>query len=227
MSADKEPGRVDGAQARCRNLPGTAFRELFVWPDEALTDSDGAFSTQEYIQQKIRHNPRAVVDIVRLPEKEDSSTDEKVWIYEQLRQFLIECNFLVSAIASECTEETCPKMVVAKWEILCAAHKKPKECSAIDYIIHNLSGFRELLNNKDMFPSRVRIPPESMENLKSVPRRLVRLFAHAFFHHRKAFDKFESETFVCSRFVAFVKHFKLLGDKDIMIPIDQLPVSVI
>jgi hypothetical protein len=89
---------------------------------------------------------------------------------------------------------------------------------------------------------RVRIPTESMENLKSVPRRLVRLFAHAFFHHRKAFDKFEvrdchpvehglyissqSESFVCSRFVAFVKHFKLLSDKDIMIPIDQLPVAV-
>jgi hypothetical protein len=155
MSAEREQGSTASTDANVtarRNLPGCAHRELFVWPDEV--DADGAFGTQEYIQQQIRHNPRAVLEIVRLPEKEDSSTDEKVWIYEQLRQFLIECNFLVAAIASECTEETCPKMVVAKWEILCAAHKKPKECCAIDYIIHNLSGFRELLNNKDMFPSR-------------------------------------------------------------------------
>ena len=119
-------------------------------------DADGTFGTQEYIQQQIRHNPKAVLELVKIPvgKEGDLLADDKVWIYEHLRQFLIECNYLVAAIASECNEETCPKMVVAKWEILCAAHKKPRECCAIDYIIHNLNGFRELLNNKDMFPSR-------------------------------------------------------------------------
>jgi hypothetical protein len=205
------------------NLPGTRANELFSWDIQPLSDSEGTLSVQEYIQAMCRSDPKDVVRIVRMPE---NGTDERVWIYEQLRQFLLESNLLVAALAHDCHEQSCPKMVVAKWEILCAAHKKPKECSAIDYIIHTLTGFKDLINNKDMFPSRVRIPPESMENLKAVPRRLVRVFAHAFFNHRQVFDQFEQHTFLCSRFVAFAKMFRLLSDKDIMISIDQLPVQI-
>lgn len=202
-----------------RNLPGTTSRELFVWP--TIDVSEAEFG--EYIQQQLRLGSRDVVAISKLP---DDSYDEKVWIFENMRQFLMDCNFLICALAGECNEESCPKMIVSKWEILCAAHKKPKECCAIDYVIHNLAGFRDMLNNKDLFPSRIKIPAESMDSLKSIPRRLVRLFAHAFFHHRKLFDSFENKTLLCSRFIAFAKMFKLLGDKDIMIPIDQLPIKI-
>lgn len=33
-----------------------------------------------------------------------------------------------------------------EWLYLCAAHKAPKECCAIDYIIHTLDGTAALLN---------------------------------------------------------------------------------
>jgi hypothetical protein len=41
-----------------------------------------------------------------------------------------------------------------QWIFLCAAHKNPKECSAIDYTRHTLDGAACLLNSNRYFPSR-------------------------------------------------------------------------
>ena len=52
-----------------------------------------------------------------------------------------------------CTRESCPKMIATKDEFLCAAHPQPRECCAIDYIVHQINGFAALLNS-DFFPNR-------------------------------------------------------------------------
>ena len=44
-----------------------------------------------------------------------------------------------------------------QWIFLCAAHKTPKECPAIDYTRHTLDGAACLLNSNKYFPSRVSI----------------------------------------------------------------------
>lgn len=41
-----------------------------------------------------------------------------------------------------------------QWIFLCAAHKTPKECTAIDYTRHTLDGAACLLNSNKYFPSR-------------------------------------------------------------------------
>lgn len=41
-----------------------------------------------------------------------------------------------------------------QWIFLCAAHKTPKECPAIDYTRHTLDGAACLLNSNKYFPSR-------------------------------------------------------------------------
>ncbi|CAF4378116.1 unnamed protein product, partial [Adineta steineri] len=41
-----------------------------------------------------------------------------------------------------------------QWIFLCAAHKNPKECPAIDYTRHTLDGAASLLNSNKYFPSR-------------------------------------------------------------------------
>jgi Mob1/phocein family len=61
---------------------------------------------------------------------------------------------MVVMLDEVCTAKTCPKMVVTQWEFLCAAHVKPKECCAIDYTLHTLSGFTALINNPELFPGR-------------------------------------------------------------------------
>lgn len=42
-----------------------------------------------------------------------------------------------------------------QWIFLCAAHKTPKECPAIDYTRHTLDGAACLLNSNKYFPSRL------------------------------------------------------------------------
>ena len=60
--------------------------------------------------------------------------DEGVWKYEHLRQFCMELNGLAVKLQSECKPEICTQMTATEqWIFLCAAHKTPKECPAIDY----------------------------------------------------------------------------------------------
>lgn len=55
----------------------------------------------------------------------------------------------------ECTADTCTQMTATdQWIFLCAAHKQPRECSAIDYTRHTLDGAACLLNSNKYFPSR-------------------------------------------------------------------------
>ena len=127
--------------------------------------------------------------------------DEGVWKYEHLRQFCMELNGLAVKLQSECKPETCTQVAhcnscrtslypyiqmtaTEQWIFLCAAHKTPKECPAIDYTRHTLDGAACLLNSNKYFPSRVSIKESSVAKLGSVCRRVYRIFSHAYFHHR-------------------------------------------
>eukprot|EP00656_Telonema_subtile_P046634 TRINITY_DN5312_c0_g1_i1.p1 TRINITY_DN5312_c0_g1~~TRINITY_DN5312_c0_g1_i1.p1 ORF type:complete len:119 (-),score=10.58 TRINITY_DN5312_c0_g1_i1:193-549(-) len=99
------------------------------------------------------------------------------------------------------------------WHYLCAAHKSPKECCAIDYTIHTLEGTSAMLSSTKYFPSRSKVPSESLKYFQSIARRLYRILAHAYFHHRGEFDQFEEQHHVHQRFIALGKECNLIPDK--------------
>lgn len=71
------------------------------------------------------------------------------------RQFCMELNGLAVRLQSQCFPATCTQMTATEqWIFLCAAHKTPKECPAIDYTRHTLDGAACLLNSYKYFPSR-------------------------------------------------------------------------
>jgi len=180
-----------------------------------LEDIQISFATLEYLQLLIKKDPCDVDKIVKLP----SGQDKDVWILEHLRRFLLELHLMVVYMDEECTAEKCPKMCATPdWEFLCAAHPEPKKCSAIDYIVHTLSGFTALLNSPTHFPSRIQVPPKSVEIFSSVVRRLYRLFAHAYHHHKTIFDKFEGETHLTKRFIAFALMYDLMNKTQLKQP---------
>ena len=76
---------------------------------------------------------------------------------------------------------------------LCAAHstQNENECCAIDYIVHTLDATTALINSSRYFPSRMSIAPTSTKHFSSIARRLYRIFAHAYYHHREVFDQCE------------------------------------
>ncbi len=208
-----------GAVILRRNAAGTKVSDYCRWPEEPFDEMDSTLAVQQYIQQTIRRDFTDVEAILSAPETQD----EGVWKYEHLRQFSMELNGLAVLLQSECHPETCTQMTATEqWIFLCAAHKTPKECPAIDYTRHTLDGAACLLNSNKYFPSRVSIKESSVAKLGSVCRRVYRIFSHAYFHHRQIFDEFEAKTGLCRRFTVFVTKYGLMSKDNLIVPmLDQ------
>lgn len=199
-----------------RNRPGTSTLNFYKWKDENFEDMESTLAVQQYIQQLIRHDKTNIDAILQAPDQQD----EGVWKYEHLRQFCMELNYITVRLQLECSAQTCTQMTATEqWIFLCAAHKNPKECSAIDYTRHTLDGAACLLNSNRYFPSRVSIKESSVQKLGSVCRRIYRIFSHAYFHHREIFDEFEKETCLCERFTKFVLKYDLMTLDTLIVPI--------
>jgi hypothetical protein len=204
-----------------RNKIGTRSVDLWSWNVEEFSHMQGPLAVQEYIQELIRSDPSNVAKIIEPP----ADADVYVWQYEHLRQFILELNLLVTQLNGVCTVQTCPKMKANDWLYLCAAHKKEQECSAIDYMTHNLDWATSTLQNVKNFNSRVSISSNSVKILNTLVRRLYRLFSHCFYSHKDIFYEFENEMFLCSRFTLFAKRFHLMDSKHFNIPDDALKTT--
>lgn len=198
-----------------RNRPGTKTQAWCNWPNKSFDEMDSTLAVQQFIQQTIRKDVGDIDTVLSPPEGQD----EGVWKYEHLRQFCMELNGLAVKLQSECNPETCTQMTATEqWIFLCAAHKTPKECPAIDYTRHTLDGAACLLNSNKYFPSRVSIKESSVAKLGSVCRRVYRIFSHAYFHHKNLFDEFEEETSLCRRFTVFVLKYNLMPKDNLIVP---------
>eukprot|EP00127_Corallochytrium_limacisporum_P005521 Clim_evm38s207 gene=Clim_evmTU38s207 len=197
-----------------RSKPGCRAKEFRVWPDAELDDMDSVLSGQQYLQQLIRKGT-PVHELMEAPE----SLDPAVWQYEHLRQLCADLSILTTELAGVCTEETCPTMVLDDdSQYLCAAHTPPKECTAFNYISHTVDMVTSILTSSKHFPSRISIPAESVKQFQYQTRRLYRIIAHAYFHHRDLYDEFEGRTAVAHRVVMFAKHYRLMPKNLLTIP---------
>jgi hypothetical protein len=73
----------------------------------------------------------------------------------------------------------------------------------------------------DFCPYRVSIKESSVLKLGSVCRRVYRIFSHAYFHHRRIFNDFEEQTFLCLRFTHFVTKYNLMSKDNLIVPISD------
>ncbi|KAG2140640.1 Mob1/phocein [Suillus clintonianus] len=154
--------------------------------------------------------------------KSDITVDRGCWIYEQLRRLAQDLSHpLITMLQQECTRITCPEMKAGEWLYLCVAHGNDgamEQCCAIDYILHTLDSATALLNSPRAFPSRLSIPPTSYRHFSSLARRLGRIFAHAYFHHREAFEQAEAESSLYARFLKLTGQFDLVPTEFLVIP---------
>ncbi|GJJ08130.1 hypothetical protein Clacol_002338 [Clathrus columnatus] len=208
---------------------------------------DSAFQLQEYISALVRADPHNVERIVKIPKRDDkdkerdeSEVDEYCWIYEQLRRLALDLTYpLVTKLQECCSRQSCPEMKAGEWLYLCVAHGSGsagvmeilllcinhpipmKQCCAIDYIIHTIDSATALLNSPKAFPSRISIPYQSRRHFPSLTRRLGRIFAHAYFHHREEFTAAEEQNSLYARFLALAKRFDLVPSEFLVIPLLQ------
>lgn len=212
--SDEEPETV---QIPRKNNRGCKSEEFYKWPEQSLNDMDTPLAVQQYIQQTIRKDPSNIDQILKLPEGQELGA----WKVEHLRQFCMQLNRLAAKLQECCCPDTCSQMTATEqWIFLCAAHKQPTECPAIDYVRHTLDGAANLLNSNKYFPSRVTIKESSVAKLGSVCRRIYRIFSHAYYHHYQVFDEFERETHLCERFSKFVTIHELMSKDCLIVPAD-------
>lgn len=62
------------------------------------------------------------------------------------------------------------------------------------------------------------MPLDSARHFSSLARRLGRIFAHAFFHHREIFEQAEAESSLYGRFLALTSRFDLVPPEFLVIP---------
>ena len=74
-------------------------------------------------------------------------------------------------------------------------------------------------------PRRNNIPPLSHRHFGSLARRLGRIFAHAFFHHREVFEQAEAESSLYARFLALTYKYDLGPPEFLIIPTQDLEAS--
>ncbi|KAL4068557.1 Mob1/phocein [Scleroderma yunnanense] len=154
--------------------------------------------------------------------KGETSVDRGCWIYEQLRRLAQDLSHpLITSLQQECTRSSCPQMKAGEWLYLCVAHGNGgalEQCCAIDYILHTLDNATALLNSPRAFPSRLSIPQTSYCHFSLLARRLGRIFAHAYFHHREAFQQAEAESSLYARFLKLTSLYDLVPPEFLVIP---------
>ncbi|KAJ7096616.1 Mob1/phocein [Mycena belliarum] len=213
----------------------------------SLSSLDSAFQLQEYISLLIRLDVHDVDAIVSVPgrskqkekekegdasddsKKAEVTVDEACWKYEQLRRLAQDLSHpLITMLQQVCTRTTCPEMKAGEWLYLCVAHGNDgamEQCCAIDYILHTLDSATALLNSPRAFPSRLQIPATSHRHFTSLARRLGRIFAHAYFHHREEFAQAEAESALYARFLALTEKFDLVPADFLVIPRTPAPTE--
>lgn len=201
-----------------RNDRGCKSEDFYNWPEQSFEDMESTLAVQQYIQQTVRKDPSNIEEILKPPDGQDLGA----WKSEHLRQLCMQLNRLAVKLQACCFPDVCTQMTATEqWIFLCAAHKQPNECPAIDYTRHTLDGAACLLNSSRYFPSRVTIKESSVAKLGSICRRVYRIFSHAYFHHYVIFDEFEKETHLCKRFSAFVTMYNLMSKDSLIVPIDN------
>ena len=124
---------------------------------------------------------------VQLPEGED--VDE--WIAVNTVDFFNQINMLYGTITEFCTEDGCPIMSAGpKYEYHWAdgqTVKKPIKCSAPKYIDYLMTWVQDQLDDEALFPSKigVKFPPNFQNIVKTILKRLFRVYAHIYHQHFK------------------------------------------
>jgi hypothetical protein len=142
---------------------------------------------------------------------------EGTYQYEWLITYATILNELLVDLGKECTYK---KMTATSdWEFRCMVHppKNGFECCAVDYCLHNLDTLQLLLTDCSFYPDRTNITGKGPLAFPQMFKRIHRMIAHIYHHHKELFNKYEEKYRLNERFLLFCKKYNLIDKKDIYI----------
>lgn len=165
-------------------------------------------------------------EAVRLPE----GIDFHEWIAVHTVDLFNQVSMIYGTVAEHCTEISCAVMLAGpKYEYRWAdgqTKKKPIRCSAPEYIDCLFSWARNHLEDETLFPSRVGVPfpGNFLPVVKTILRRLFRVYAHIYHQHFLEVVSMKEEAHLNTsfkHFILFVLEFGLIEQVE-MAPLWEL-----
>mmetsp|Transcript_4027 Transcript_4027/g.5993 ORF Transcript_4027/g.5993 Transcript_4027/m.5993 type:complete len:238 (+) Transcript_4027:2-715(+) len=206
----RDPGKTLKPQKK--TLPGSRRYDLHKYADATL----GAGN---------------LADAVKLPEGEDIND----WMAVNVTDFYNEISLLYGVLMDTCTPACCPTMTAGpKFEYKWADGvkvRKPIRCSAPKYIDYLMTWVQSTLDDEKMFPIRVGVPfpPNILDVIKTMFKRLFRVYAHMYICHFAALQEMGAEPHLntCFRhFILFVREFDLI-DRHELVPLGDLITKMV
>lgn len=144
-------------------------------------------------------------------------------------------NLLYGTLTEFCTPENCPTMTAGpKYEYRWADGvqiKKPIEVSAPKYVEYLMDWIEAQLDDESIFPQKLGapFPPNFREVVKTIFKRLFRVYAHIYHSHFQKIVSLKEEAHLntCFKhFILFTCEFVLIDRKELA-PLQELIESII
>ncbi|AWP11008.1 MAP kinase-interacting serine/threonine-protein kinase 2 [Scophthalmus maximus] len=158
--------------------------------------------------------------VVQLPEGENISD----WIAVHVVDFFNRINLIYGTVSEYCTERTCPIMSGGlryeyRWQDG-DDYKKPTKLPALKYMNLLMDWIESLINNEDIFPTRVGVPfPKNFQQVcKKILSRLFRVFVHVYIHHFDSVCSMGAEAHIntCYKhYYYFISEFNLIDHSEL------------
>ncbi|KAL7867298.1 hypothetical protein AOLI_G00151120 [Acnodon oligacanthus] len=158
--------------------------------------------------------------VVQLPEGENIND----WIAVHVVDFFNRINLIYGTVSEFCTERSCPVMSGGpryeyRWQDG-GHYKKPTKLPALKYMNLLMDWIEALINNEDIFPTRVGVPfPKNFQQVcKKILSRLFRVFVHVYIHHFDSVCNMGAEAHVntCYKhYYYFISEFSLIDHSEL------------
>ncbi|XP_004371837.2 MOB kinase activator 3C isoform X2 [Trichechus manatus latirostris] len=158
--------------------------------------------------------------VVRLPPGESIHD----WIAVHVVDFFNRINLIYGTMAERCSETSCPVMAGGpryeyRWQDE-RQYRRPAKLSAPRYMALLMDWIEGLINDEDVFPTRVGVPfPKNFQQVcTKILTRLFRVFVHVYIHHFDSILSMGAEAHVntCYKhFYYFIQEFSLVDQREL------------
>ncbi|PWZ00414.1 putative MOB1 protein [Testicularia cyperi] len=170
---------------------------------------------------------------VVLPEGEDLNE----WLAVNTVDFFNHVNMLYGTITEFCTPTECPVMCAGPrfeyhWQDANSAlYRRPTKMSAPEYVDCLMNWVQSQLDDEEVFPSRVGVPfPKNFSAvIKSILRRVFRIYAHIYNHHFAQVCALSIEAHLNTsyrHFLLFITEFQLVEPRELA-PLVELNEAIL
>ncbi|XP_016425581.1 MOB kinase activator 3C-like isoform X2 [Sinocyclocheilus rhinocerous] len=158
--------------------------------------------------------------VVQLPDGENIND----WIAVHVVDFFNRINLIYGTVSEFCTEKSCPIMSGGpryeyRWQDG-DQYKRPTKLPALIYMNLLMNWIESLINNEDIFPTRVGVPfPKNFQQVcKKILSRLFRVFVHVYIHHFDMICSMGAEAHIntCYKhYYYFISEFSLIDHSEL------------